>query len=587
MEREEVLRQLALAKLRAIEQTLDSFPRLKYAMMHHRNIRGEAMQFHDKPYLIEIYQDDAQEIVLQSSVQTGKSEFLIVSAHEGAERGLQVLYALPTAELRNQFVANRVDKLYEMAPHYQAMLRRATGTADSRGLKHFGPNYGAIFFAGSNSATTFIEKPIDMVIGDEIDRFDQANYEKADDRMTASPYKLKREASNPTVDNFAISKRFKISDQREWYVKCPCCNFWQTMDWFKNVVRQTDDSEYRLIDREWNESLDRDIFMYCVRCGGKLDRFTFNSQWVAKHPERRRVHGYLIHQMLSSYVRIETMWRKFVLGLMDETALQVFYNSMLGLTFAGKGSKLTDEMLNACKQDYTMPIKAGQCFMGVDVGKRLNVVIWQLLSNETLRLVYAGTVKDFEELDYLFARFEIVTYVIDSMPETRKATEYAMKRPGRGWIARYVHSLTEITKNDDTRVVSVDRTMILDRLMGFFLRRQIQLPRNAQSIDKGDFYTQLKIPTRVLDAEKNVYNWLGDPDHYFHAAGYALLAYMVRGNFKVIAIDPYGAQTQVQAPPSTLDEDKLFPPGTPESLKQHYRQLLAQAQAQGKMNSDE
>ena len=584
---EEYFRRLTLAHAKYLDANAERFPRLKYAMVHHRNIRGEMMRFHDKPYLIGIYQDDAQEIVLQSSVQTGKSEFLIVTAHEGSERGMQVLYVLPTTELRNLFVANRVDKLYTMSPHYAAMINHSTGTSDSRGLKHFGPKGGAIFFAGSNSATTFVEKPIDMVVGDETNLFDQANYEKADDRMTASPYKLKREASNPTVDKYGINARYRLSDQREWHVKCPCCNYWQTMDWFKNVVEQTDDDQWRLRDEKWIEGGARDINIVCRRCGGALERFTFNSMWVAKEARRTRVHGYLIHQMLSSYVRVDDMWRKFEQAQTDDTKMQVFYNSVLGSTFAGKGSKLTDEILNACKADYLMPASADTCFMGVDVGKKLHVHVYKLVNGERLQLVYAGTVKEFEDLDYLFARFNIVTYVIDSMPETRKATEYAMKHPGRGWICRYQHGLMEVTTNDDSRVVTLSRTMIMDRLMSFYMQKKFILPKNAQSLDHGDFYDQLKTPTRIFDAEKNEYTWQGDPDHHFHAGVYGLVAYLVRGEFKVIGLNPNQPHVVATAPPKQLDEGMLFPSGTPEHLKIHWRNLLEQAKANGYNGEEE
>lgn len=577
MEKEKLLEQLFIARIAQLDKILDQYPRLQYAMVHHKNIRGEAMQFHDKPYLIDIYRDTSPQIILQSSVQTGKSEFLIVSAHSWAEQGLQVLYVLPTTELRNLFVANRVDKLYQQIPHYMKQIQRATGTSDSRGLKHFGNKGGAIFFAGSNSATTFIEKPIDIVIGDETDKFDQNNYEKADDRMTASPYKMKYEASNPTVDNYGINSRYKVSDQREWFLKCECCNFWQRMDWFKNVVEQTDDNNYRLLDTDWTPESGRDIHMKCARCGQNLHRFSHNAQWVPKISKIKKTHGYLIHQMLSSYVLVEEMWTKFQKGLNDDTAMQVFYNSMLGQTFAGKGAKLTDEILNACKQDYLMPLTADNCFMGVDVGRKLHVTIYQLLPGERLRLVYAGALREFEELDYLMARFQVVSYVIDAAPEGRKALEYAKKHLGRGWVARYHHGLDEVRLNDDDRVISADRTMMMDKVMRFFVNRQFILPANAQSLDHGDYYNQLKIPTRVKDDEKDRFDWLGDPDHYFHSSVYALLAYVARGEFKVTGLNPFAPTINVKVPDSF--DEKQFPPGTPKQIIEHYRHSWEKARS--------
>ena len=572
-----VLQQFYLAKLKHVDNITQKWPRLYYAMVHHLNIRGERMRFDDKPYLVALYKDDAQEISVKSSVQTGKSELAIISALAHAERGLQVMYVLPTAELRNQFVANRVDKLFERVPHYMKMLHRATNVAASRGLKHFGD--GTIFFSGSNSATTFIEKPLDMVIADELDRFDLHNYEKADDRMTASPHKLKLEVSNPTVDNYGIDRRYRSSDQRELYVKCEHCQKWQTLDWFKNVVSQTNDNDFRLLDKDWHEGDDRDIHMLCIKCSKPLQRFTHQATWVPKYPSRKQHHGYHIHQMMSSYVRIDSMWRKFCEGMGDDTAMQVFYNSALGLTFAGAGSKINDDMLNACKEDYTMPATSQHpCVMGVDVGKRLNVVVREILPGEKFRLVFAGTLREFEDLDHLFSRFNIVGYVIDAMPETRKSIEWAKKKPGRGWMCRYNQGLTEVGQNVDDRIVTADRTMLMDRVLKFYRNRNYVNPRNAQSLDNGDYYYQIKTPTRVFNAEKDRYDWLGDPDHYFHAEVYAVLAYICRGEFRVVGIpvanNSFGAPV---GPPPANFGDLPLPPNAPQALVEHYRRLYDRA----------
>jgi hypothetical protein len=587
MDRKDFYEQQYLFSLTVLDRALDKFPRLKYAVVHHVNIRGEQMRFDDKPYLVEIYKDTAPEIVLQSSVQTGKSEFLIVSAHSWAERGLQVLYVLPTIELRNLFVANRVDKLYENTTHYKMQLVKSTGTSNSRGLKHFGSMGGAIFFAGSNSAGTFIEKPIDLVIGDETDRFDQGNYEKADDRMTASPWKMKYEASNPTVDKYGINLRYRQSDQREWFVKCKSCNYWQPLDWFKNVVRQTDDDTWLLIDEDWHMGSDQDIRCFCIRCGAKLDRYDTKGCWVPKHPNIKKTHGYHIHQLLSSYVRMDGMWLKFQLALHDDTKMQVFYNSMLGLPFAGKGSKLTDELLNSCKQPYLMPSRAENCFMGVDVGKVLHVVVRQLVPGGRMRLVYAGTVRDFEDLDYLFARFDILGYVIDAMPETRKATEYAKKHTGRGAICRYHNGLDEMREGqteDGCKVLTVDRTQIMDRVMKWFLEKRHIIPQNAQSLDRGDYYDMLKTPTRILDDEKKVYNWMGDPDHYYHAEVYCLLAYLARGDMSVIAVNPN--EPMQKKVPNKFEDAIQFPPGTPQDIIDHYRRIYEATKASRKIEEE-
>lgn len=569
----ELKQQRYLASLKKVDLRAKAWPRLHYAMVHHINVRGGRMTFDDKPYLLDIYKDTATEIVMQSSVQTGKSEFLIIASFAWAEQGLQVMYVIPTTELRNQFVANRIDKTIETVPHYKRQMVSATNVAASRGLKHFGK--GSIFYAGSNSQTTFIEKPLDLVIADELDRFDLANYEKADDRLTASPYKLKYEASNPTVEKFGINKRYRRSDMRELFIKCPHCQKWQRMNWFRNVVRQIDEGRYELLDSDWSRGDNRDIRMFCIGCWKPINRYTKQCSWVPRYPEIKDTHGYKIHQMMSAYVKLSTMWEKFENALNDETATQVFFNSMLGETFAAEGAKLTDAVLNACIEPYMMPHNSDNlCVMGVDVGKRLNVVVREILPGEKLRLVYVGAPKDFSDLDYLFARYNIVGYVIDSMPETRKSREWSRKKPGRGWICRYQDKLTEITESEDNegKVVSADRTMIMDRVQKFYLNRNYVNPANAASLCGGEYYEQIKNPTRVYDPERERYDWIGEEDHYYHAEVYCLLAYVCRGEFRVTGI-PLNASAE---PMVEQFSDLPLPPNASPALIEYYKRLFAQ-----------
>lgn len=572
MAADDVSRRQYLTKLMAFDRIVSESPRLKYALDHHRNTRGQRMTFGDKPYLLGIFTDPHPEISMMACVQVGKSEMLMVSAFHYAERGLQVMYCLPDDIIRNLFVANRIDVTISKVPYYKSQIRAISerGT-DSRGLKHFGK--GSIFFAASGASSTFIEKPLDVIIADELDKFDLVNYEKADDRLSASPYKIRYEAANPTVDSYGIAIRYRDSDRRRWWVPCSSCEKWQYLDWFENVIEASGAkaTEWRLRDREWSEREIRDIHFFCRFCHKPMNRLA-DGQWIAEFPSRR-VHGYHLTNLMAKHIHIRDLWDKWQKAQGDETKLQVFFNSSLGLPFAGAGSKLNQEILDACKDDYLMPPSADPCVMGVDVGKRLHVTIRQIVAGEQLRLVFAGTVGEFEDLDDLIARYGVITFAIDSMPETRKATDFIKKYPGKGWIVRYQEKLQEVDKNEEDRVLAVDRTQIMDRVLAFYKRKAFINPRNAHLLDKGDFYRLLQAPTRMYNAEKNRFMWVGDPDHYFHAEVYTLLAYIARGEFRVWGLNIGGQPSRDVAPQTKEDLVSRFPPGTDPKLVEHYTRL--------------
>lgn len=570
---DEVSQVKRVAHAQLFDNRLRAAPRLSYAINHHRNIRGEKMRFDDKPYLIALFHDPHPRISVMSCVQMGKTEWLMVSAFYYSEGALQVMYVLPDEVIRNTVVANRIDTVLKSVPYYQTQVRNDSARAtDNRSLKHFGK--GSIFFASSNAAGTFIEKPLDVILADEMDRFDMLNYEKADDRLSASPYKIKYEAANPTVGSYGIARRYEQSDGRAWHVRCDHCGERQPLDWFENVVQHTGDksADYRLIDRDWHEGSSQDIRLYCRKCIKPINRLAV-GEWVAKYPGRRD-HGYHLSKLMGPHIEIAELYDKFRKGLGDDTKLQVFYNSDLGLPYAGVGSKLSDEVLNACCEDYLMPAEAEPCVIGVDVGKRLHVVIRQILPGERLRAVFIGTVPDFEDLDILMARFKTVAIAIDALPETRKVREFIARHPHISWMVRYQQKIVDVNKDDEKRVLTIDRTQAMDRVLSFFLRKSFVNPRNAQSLDHGDYYRLLKAPTRLYDGDDNRFNWLGDPDHYFHAEVYALLAYVARGEFRVWGVNLAGGAANAQPPPA--DEAALlkrFPPGTDPRLVEHYRRL--------------
>jgi hypothetical protein len=345
------------------------------------------------------------------------------------------------------------------------------------------------------------------------------------------------------------------------------------MDWFKNVVIQTDDEKYILRDKEWDIGSDQDIGVLCVKCSKHLNRFTNYSVWVPKYPHIKEHSGYHIHQMMSSYVNVKIMWAKFLKGLEDDIAMQVFYNSILGCTYAANGAKLTDEILNRCKRRYLMSMTGTACVMGIDVGKRLHVVVREPQPDGTLKLLMAGTVPEFEDIDELVTRYNVRAFVVDAMPETRKAKDLVARFNGKGYICRYQFGLTELAVDNNKRIVSADRTMLMDRVNKAFQEQTLILPANANTLDGGDYYNLLKIPTRIFDEARNTFTWVSDPDHYFHAEVYCYAAFKSAGEFKVT-----GLSINQPIYEKITDEgiENLFPPGTPPNIIAHYKAMFQQ-----------
>ena len=530
-----------------LDTALDFFVRpFELAKEYHRNTKRQRMDFSDKPYLIPIYYDISPEKVIQKSVQCGISEMLICISIAYAEKGYSVLYVLPKFALRGRFVANRIDPLLEIVPEYRNLLENAIGDSDSMTLKHLGQ--GVINFVGSNSASEFIEFPADLIIVDELDRCDLTNLELADDRLDASELKHKIKISTPTTKDFGINNYYSLSDQKEWHIKCESCNEWQPILWDVNVVRQISENDYELLDTKYDKSLkgkspkgeskvdtitgdypegdysQRDYHVFCHKCGNPIDRLS-KGEWVRKNDSL--ISGYHISQLFTPQTTIKNLWELFQEALFDNTKLQVFYNSKLGLPFIPKGSNIAKNILDDCRQEWLMESTSKKrCSMGVDVGSVLHVRI-SSLEGDVRKAEYIGIVNDFNELSLLIERYNVRYCVIDMYPETRKVQEFQSVHRNI-WLCRFTNSISigarGYNKKEDDQIIDADRTQVFDRLVASIQRKKLALPKNAGLIDK--YYEQMQAPVRKKDEDKNRYYWSegSNADHYFLAELYDLLA---------------------------------------------------------------
>ncbi|MDH3325022.1 MAG: phage terminase large subunit family protein, partial [Candidatus Peregrinibacteria bacterium] len=515
----------------------------------HVKTKGDRMNFKDMPYLVQLYRDFASlpYLVVMKSVQCGLSELFIVgSFQEAAELGLTVFYVLPKYELRNRFVNNRVDKVIRRVGKYAELVREAGGSARVS-LKHFGK--GTLVYVGSNVEDEFLEIPVDSVYIDEKDRCTQSNLLLVPDRLTFSSYKYQREISNPTIEGFGIAERWEQSTKGSWYVRCDHCSsarkaHWINLDFFRHVVRQVDSNRYEARDPDW-EYQKKEALIFCNRCHKPINRLK-NGEWIEEHPGRLWV-GRQIGKQINVRVSVGRMVDKWMDSHLHPKKRQVFFNSDLGLPYTDKGAKFTDGLLNSCQRDYVYPvIKSaikGPLFMGVDVNSDLNVIIRERVKDEfncwIRRLVLALTVPSFSVLELLIKEWGPKYVVIDANPEIHSVLDLKGKFKNV-YSSRFSHGLLKMGVNKSDRLLSIDKTCLVDGLKSEFDFARAILPPGAEEIDDGQYYSQMKAATRILltnenNPDKSYYSWEhSSPDDYMLAEAYCLQADLLAPRDSVI-----------------------------------------------------
>ena len=466
----------------------------------------------------EIYEDPHPFIVVQKAAQVGASEYGINSALWAADTGQgdrgNVLYVMPTSGMMRDFTQTRFERAIAESPY----LKRRAGKQDARrtlersGLMRLGDGY--IYRHGSD-ARSLASVDADLVVLDEYDLMEPDVLPRALQRLGSSSFGRIRVVSTPRYPEAGINGLFLKSDRRHYELPCPECGRGQILGWGENV-----DTELRMI--------------VCKHCHAAMDPW-LEGRWLVGTPGNTEIRGYYLSQLYSPYANVDRM--VLLAEGQSPAEQQEFQNQVLGEVFTPRGSGITAGDLDLCRDRYRLTDYGGQrCYMGVDVGTHLHVVIRDA---EDSRLWYASAHEGFGDLDALMTNFNVVRCVIDAQPEMRKAKEFAVRHPGEAWPAYYVSEgdLLRVVRGErpEPDTARLNRTELLDLLTQRVSDRVLRLPSDARGLGGlvrdgiGDFYRHWTAATSTLEETPDG-NWRrrwlrsGRPDHFFHAEAYALAA---------------------------------------------------------------
>ena len=522
-----------LHKMGEINAQLARSNQLVYAKLYHP-IKGNLMSFKNFPYLVDIYEDTSKEIVVQKSGQCGISEYMIDESFYLTDISRLIgLYCFPAQSQLNAFSHARVEQVIKQSPY----LSEKSGDTNNVSLREIGNAH--IYFRGMQDIKQIISVDADYIMMDEIDNMIQDYIPIVEKRLGGSIHKIKRYVSTPTYPNYGINKKFREGDQREWFIKCDHCNYWQCLDFFKNV------------------DFKKEIYV-CKKCKSPIDNLKA-GKWIPRYP-KKDLHSYHISKLMSCRSSCEELCKAF----RNKAALQHFYNFDLGLTFIMEGGRLQRSNLDILVKNSNYEIKYNglRASMGVDIGVNINIVISENESGLP-KILFAGVVKDYEELDRYMELYNVQMCVIDALPETRESKKFAMRFPERVYLAYYPNMKMDIYFKKDIRdgvkIIDINRTLSLDYMLNEFFMQKIKLPQNIESVE--DFYDQMMALTRVNEEDNKgnkVAKYIAQgADHYAHARNYCRVAETMQGEFD--------SDILLSLPKSK--HDRLFGGGTKRILK--------------------
>ena len=510
--------------------------------LNYRMIRGKKWTFDRHPWLYEPHLNMDPTAHSMKAAQLGYTEwlmnltFMIIDIF-----GESVLYGLPDGDSAKDFSSGRFDPALQENP----LLQKMFSDTKNVGMKRAGA--ATLYVRGARSPAKLKSIPTAGVIMDEIDEWMRRSIDLALERASGQFDKWIRSISTPSVAGVGIHKLYSLTTMSEFMFKCPSCNKWELLTF--DPEDQTESSIFIPTD----DPTSKELLKTHLRCKKTLlplhheDKSSWltlgNTKYVAEHPDRMET-GWHCSQLYSHTVAPWELLKFYLTSRGNPGSMQEFWNSKMGYVHTEEGAAVVDQDLSDCQGSHSSGPQEGDNMitMGIDVGKsyiHVEIVSWytdhsstahDINESSVARVLLATKVKEFSELDYLMTHYKVNYAVIDAGPEYRMSRQFCNRWYGISKACYFTSgstSKTDITSADDTVVVTVHRTMWIDRALSRFKtdNKKIALPLDTPLEYKDQIKSLVRMYKRNDQTGEMTARYVsGGDDHYGLARTYCEIA---------------------------------------------------------------
>jgi len=353
--------------------------------------KGDAFDFKDRPFLLDILCDWNPNIVLTACAQVGKSVvFSLKTLFAVKHLQFNVIYTFPTDDAVREFVGTKFNKIIQA--NHEQFLGMEIDSVERKEL-----NDRFVFFKGTVSKTGPISTTADLLIHDEISRSDQHAIETYKSRTKSSQYKGRWMFSNPGTERDELDLQWNKSDQKEWCITCPHCTDVHFLEFPESINLETKQYQCRKCKQPIHDDVRRD------------------GKWIAQNPDSK-ISGYHISHLMCCWISAEEI-------IDDSHGDPAYFNNFV----LGKAYSPGDlSVSKATILDLWTPksLVTGHVYLGVDVG---NIKHYAIRSSKGLLKI--GRFSAWSELDSIIATWKPTAGVIDAMPDNTASRHYVEKYP--------------------------------------------------------------------------------------------------------------------------------------------------------------
>ena len=487
-------------------------------------LKSAPFNFKRFPFQKAIADDMHPNLHVMKISQIGLTEVQIrkAAAFCSRNRGVTVLMTFPNEAMMKKNAQTRVMPIIETDKVFNLMGGKPIRSMD---IQQIGNSYLMVVPATEGSATS---TPADFVMVDEVDLSNQQMVGLLGSRMQASNFRIMQQFSTPTFEGFGIQQGYATTDQREYFIKCSCCNHWQLPLFTKDFVHidglpdeiKLTDIDTSIIDK-YELKLNH-VAVTCIQCGSPLDLLHGKREWVAEFPHREHARGYRVRPF-----SVSTLSPAYIISELikyrDRDFLRGWYNTVLGETFEESASRLTEAELNPCFHLGEVPV-GSDYFIGIDVGSICHVTIGCSLAGlksgvDVVEFLTVSNDDLLERVKALDEKYHFKQGCVDLFPEQTLAKSLFDATNGRIIPVHYTGSVEISDKIESRKTLQVDRTGHLDSLANLVRGSLITFYNFGQQ--KDTIKSHLRDMVREKNGEKTpVWRKLTGHDHYFHSLAY-------------------------------------------------------------------
>ena len=364
-----------------------------------KNEQGISLEFRDRPFLWDIYEDMSPFQAILKAPQIGMTTLMTIKSFWVAKNlHKDIIYTLPTQSDVQEMAGASINRIVAQNPIFMQWVK----DHDSVESKRVGDN--TIHYRGTWTNKQAMMVPSQLNIHDEVDASKPDVIEQYETRLQASANGMRWYFSHPTLPEQGVDKFWQISDQKHWFITCPHCEELQYLSWPESI----DQTKRRF---------------QCKKCRKELsDNDRRRGNWYPKYKDRQ-FSGYWVSQLMCPWITADKILTDFA-----EKTPEYFYNYVLGLPYLGGEAKLTQQHLFQNLTGHQDVAETNErVIIGIDTGQKLDYV----LGNERLGLFHHGESNDYRELNGFMTRWPMAIAIIDAGGDFIGAQQFYERWPGR------------------------------------------------------------------------------------------------------------------------------------------------------------